>query len=495
MFIQFELPSAPTWFFLSLVLAIGLFFRFNRLLSIRNWDLCLLFLLAPGLLFLRHAQGTRTSVTTALPRRTGEEVCATLAAASAVIGTPAATPANGALVLGEASWAVHRPAAAVSEAEFRVWLGYLVLLIGSGYFLLRCLLDVAIVRRPLYVPNVNRSALVWFGVVLLIVLGTKAVFAPREALPNPDRRSVVLERATTAAEAAADQLPFASAPVSNVALSNWIVGLIAVAGHVVVTAGLIWIGCRHFHSSTLGLSAAVLYLVLPYTAYHVQDIHHVFPAAIVIAALAAYRWPVVAGLLLGLGTGTVYFPLLLFPVWFGFYRGRGAWRFSAAFFAVALGFLAYFWLDPTLRPYLVSAMNLPDWRAWDFSAQPTAEGLWTGLELHYAYRVPLFIAYLILVVATAYWPSPKNLAHLIALSAALILGVQFWYADAGGIYVLWYLPLLVLLFVRPNLSERYAVEIDANRDWLLRGFRWFGRRRADRPEPVVAAPVGSSRLN
>ena len=56
------------------------------------------------------------------------------------------------------------------------------------------------------------------------------------------------------------------------------------------------------------------------------------------------------------------------------------------------------------------------------------------------------------LAAVAVWPSPKNLSHLIALSAAVLIGVQFWHADRGGAYVLWYLPLVLLMVFRPNLS-------------------------------------------
>jgi hypothetical protein len=158
----------------------------------------------------------------------------------------------------------------------------------------------------------------------------------------------------------------------------------------------------------------------------------------------------------------------------GFYR-RGGWgRFVGAFSGVMGLFALYWWIDTSLHPYWQATMTLPDWRAWDVSTRPMAEGLWTGLELHYAYRFPLFIGYLALVIVSIFWPSPKNLAHVIALSATLILGVQFWYADAGGIYVLWYLPLLVLLFLRPNLSERFAPPIDRSKDWLFRVGRWAG---------------------
>jgi hypothetical protein len=104
--------------------------------------------------------------------------------------------------------------------------------------------------------------------------------------------------------------------------------------------------------------------------------------------------------------------------------------------------------------------------------------------------LPVFIAYLAFVLTTAFWPSPKNLAHLIALTAAALLGVQFWYADEGGVYVLWYLPLVLLLVFRPNLADRQPPAIIPETDWLRRVGRRLvraARRAVGVPEPV--APV------
>ncbi|HUG93464.1 MAG TPA: hypothetical protein VML55_21675, partial [Planctomycetaceae bacterium] len=41
-----------TWFYLSLLLIVAVYFRFNRLWSLRNLDLALLLSISPGLLFL-----------------------------------------------------------------------------------------------------------------------------------------------------------------------------------------------------------------------------------------------------------------------------------------------------------------------------------------------------------------------------------------------------------------------------------------------------------
>jgi hypothetical protein len=45
--------------------------------------------------------------------------------------------------------------------------------------------------------------------------------------------------------------------------------------------------------------------------------------------------------------------------------------------------------------------------------------------------------------------------------------LQFWYADQGGVYVLWYLPLLLMLVFRPNLRERRPQLINPETDWLF----------------------------
>src|SRR5947208_13269791 len=55
-FFDFKLPTAATWFYFSLLLAVALFFKFSRLLSFRNWDVLTVFLLVPGLLLLQEAR-------------------------------------------------------------------------------------------------------------------------------------------------------------------------------------------------------------------------------------------------------------------------------------------------------------------------------------------------------------------------------------------------------------------------------------------------------
>src|SRR5262245_66295611 len=63
---QYEKINPATWVYLSSLLMIGLFFQFNRFWSVRNLDLVLLILLAPGLLMVNHArEGADKGVVTA----------------------------------------------------------------------------------------------------------------------------------------------------------------------------------------------------------------------------------------------------------------------------------------------------------------------------------------------------------------------------------------------------------------------------------------------
>jgi hypothetical protein len=200
-------------------------------------------------------------------------------------------------------------------------------------------------------------------------------------------------------------------------------------------------------------------------------------------AILAYRRPVYSGAILGVAAGTAFFPFLLLPLWIGFYRGRGAGRFTFGFLlasglslAVTAGVLL---LSGELGEHIRAMLSLSDWQPWK---APHTDGLWQGS--HWAYRLPVFIAYIAFVTLTAFWPTPRNLGQVIAQSAAVVIGIQFWYADQGGVYVLWYLPLFLLMVFRPNLTDVRPPEAQPmETGWikrLRRPFEWLHR-----PRPAV----------
>jgi hypothetical protein len=427
-FLRFNLPNATSWFYFSLLLAVAIFFKFSRLLSVRNLDVLTLFLLVPGLLLLQESHRSR--------------------------------------------------------------LAYLWLLGGSGWFLARCLFDLTLVRRPALNPNLNFGGLAWLAGALFVCLVVVAL-RPGERPAEPAAREPPLIQRT---QQEVEKLVPPKPPAGDAAdfdAALWARRILAIACHLAIVLGLMVVGWRHFQNPHAGMAAATFYLLLPYTAMDIRQWHYAWPMALTVWAVAAYRRPTLAGLLLGLAAGTVYFPLLIVPVWLSFYRGRGAGRFAGAFTLVAGLCLAALWLSDDLFRGLQQALAVPDWQPWRLEPIVNSEGVWR--DIHWAYRMPVFIAYLTFVVATAFWPTPKNLGHVLALSAAALIGMQFWYADRGGMYVLWYLPLLLLLVFRPNLSDRLPPAVQPETDWLHRLGRALARlaQRGFRLLlPVPPSPAG-----
>src|SRR5947199_9116130 len=134
-FFDFNLPNATTWFYFSFLLAVALFFKFSRLLSIRNFDIILLFLLVPGLLLI---QAARPAPGPAVQHPAVQAVG--LIGQGYTAGSPVAAAARVEVFA--------RHPHPTFEAGRWLWVGYLWLLCGSACFFGRCLLDLILVQRP-----------------------------------------------------------------------------------------------------------------------------------------------------------------------------------------------------------------------------------------------------------------------------------------------------------------------------------------------------------
>jgi hypothetical protein len=288
-------------------------------------------------------------------------------------------------------------------------------------------------------------------------------------------------------------------------LPLWVERGLALLCHLSVVIGLVLIGWRHFDDLRAGVSAGTFYLLLPYTFLFLPESplgirrwDHAWPMALVVWAIFWYRRPLLAGALIGLASSLAFFLVVLIPAWCGFYFRRGTSRFLLSFVIgaglglAALGFVL--WLNGDLPQSLQSDWTKFVWQPWK-RPDPTTPGFWQDMpsqsvtRLPAAYRVPVFIAAMALVLVSGVWPNPKNLAHVLALSAAALISIQFWYADRGGIYVLWYLPLLLLLVFRPNLSATQPPLPPAD-DWLVRLASSVGSgllRLLRRPRPIETA--------
>lgn len=442
--VLFEYDLNPTtWVYLSSLLLIGIFFKFNRLWSVRNLDLLGLIALAPGLLLVTHQ---------------------------------------------------HEP------------LGYAWLFAVGGVFLLRLLLDPIMVRRPLLEPNLTAGGLAFAAVCLLIFLLTNvATNRPTEDdLQGARRLEQILARQQApagtsdlahhgpgyplfylfASFANKAFLPLPAEAADTEAARRAVVEdatarSTAILGHLALIAGMVVVGARHFGNIQTAMAVATLYLLLPYTAQMTSRVDHVIPAALLVWAIAAYRRPVISGILVGLAAGVIYYPLFLLPLWCSFYWRRGLWRFAGGVAGVlVLLVCSLVFTSSSLESFLGQLQQM---FGWTTLLPEKLNGFW---EFHdEAFRIPVLVAFVALCASLAIWPAQKNLGTLVSCSAAVMLGTQFWHTRHGGIYMAWYLPLLILTVFRPNLEDRLALSAVVERPWR--------RRRKGPAEAPPAAPAGS----
>jgi hypothetical protein len=335
-FEEFNLPNSTTWFYFSLLLAIALFFRFTRLLSVRNLDVVALFLLVPGLLLLLEAQSRARIAQDELPRG----VANLLMESAATRLTPLAG-FDGALLLGSAV------GASSDTSSTLAWYGYLWLLCGSAFFFLRCLLDLVLVGRPALAPNLNPSGLIWLSLALFVCLVVVAFRKPAGPPGPVGKQSVAVNETQRRADYLVKQQTFLSDLMPDNSAA-FIEVMSAVICHFFIVGALAFIGWKHFQDLPGGVAAAAFYLLLPYTAYHVDQVHHVLPTVFLLWAVAAYRKPALAGLLLGLSAGIGYSTFFLLFPWLGFYWKRGQVRFLLSFGLAVLMIVGLLWAEGNL---------------------------------------------------------------------------------------------------------------------------------------------------
>jgi hypothetical protein len=242
-----------------------------------------------------------------------------------------------------------------------------------------------------------------------------------------------------------------------------------ICAHGAIVVGLILIGVRHFGNVGNGFGAAMLYLLMPYTSQLTGRVDHFLPAAFLVWSVLCYRRPIASGILIGLASGCIYYPLFLLPLWISFYWQRGWVRFVlGVVFALSLmaGILL---LTPS------EAGVLSDLRRMFGILKPVTTGLEGVWDLSIGgwdpiYRMPVLAACFALCLSFALWPARKNLGTLISCSGAVMLSSQFWMGWSGGLYMAWFLPLVLLTMFRPNLDDRVAEAVLSD--------SWFGKKKS-----------------
>ncbi len=444
---HYERVNPTSWAYLSSLLMLALYFKFNRIWSVRNIDLLLLTQLAPGLLLVQ--------------------------------------------------WAWENAGVAENAATIE-HLGLLWLFAIGGVLLVRLLLDSAMVRRPLLEPNLNAAGLMFLGGSLLFFLMANVVTgkpSPEDLYPARQAKEIRAEETENADSEQPDSfatkgpgywlvylLPRISTQTvigagppngretpaqrdqKNLVVLEATTRVMAILSHSMIVLGMIVIGYRHFENVTAGIASATLYLMLPYTALWTGEVTHAIPASLLVWAVVFYRRPMLAGMMIGLASGTMYYPLFLLPLWCSFYWNRGVKRFATGVLLMIVVLVMTMAFTSTSTEEFVD--HLLQMFGLRLPATKDLQGIWQFWSP--VYRFPILALFVALSVSFAIWPTQKNLATLISCTASVMLGAQFWHPYDGGVYVAWYLPLLLLTIFRPNLEDRVALTKISEGWWMAR---------------------------
>jgi hypothetical protein len=358
------------------------------------------------------------------------------------------------------------------------------------------------VRRPLLEPNLTTGGLVFLGIALLVFLLANVItkrpqaddVAVAAAAEKLQAREGMVDADQLARQGPGYPLLFLLPQISTQRLftpdpagvdepggtgrrlvHETTARVMAIVSQLAIVTGMVLIGWWHFESARMGIAAAVLYLLLPYTATMTGRVDHALPGALMVWAVATYRRPFIAGALIGLAIGAIYYPVFLLPLWCSFYWERGARRFALGVTAALAVLVIGLWF--TSPDAAVFVGQLRQMFGWILPNKVSLEGFWALPGYDAVFRLPVLAAFIALIATLAIWPAPKNLGTLMSCTAAVLLGSQFWKAHNGGLYMAWYLPVLLLVVFRPNLENRVAM--------LVLGADWFPKRR--RPEAFTAA--------
>ena len=474
-------PIEPsTWAYLSSLLMLALFFKFNRFWSFRNFDLILIILLAPGLLMVHY--GTQQQQKLERSAMVGDSILEE----NGEMNLPLARNSSSLELVNGPPESEEIEVEDETRKPLNVWqqlqrYGFIWLFVVQFLWVIRLLNDQLLVRKPMLEPNLKLGGLVFLCCSLAIFLFANVLLSEPANLAGPEGAVNLVKRNS---EEAAQQLQkygpgypllhlvptiqtFVDKPESSGAVDAdpstpgqteliEVARIMAILSQIAIVLGLIYVGHAHFGNFQMGVAMATIFLMLPYTAQYAGDSMHLLPGALLVWAIACYDRPFAAGVLIGSAAGVCYYPLFLLPLWISYYwdRGRSEFILGAAI-AITL---------------VVSSLSLTSADFSGFLAQlksifgfiwPRSEGLGGIWALNWVswFRLPLLVGYFVLCISYAFWPIRKDLGTLISLTAAAMVAVQFWHGDGGGLYLAWFMPLVLMIVFRPNLDHKTAVEV------------------------------------
>ena len=471
----YEKIVPTTWAYFSSLLMLALFFKFNRFWSIRNLDLLLIIFFAPGIILIDFGSRLDFAASAIAP-----PAIEALETADEYLQDELLSPNAPAVSNSDENVVPSYKQELLKRAERYQRFGYYWLLSVCLLYLIRTLIDPFLVRRPLLSPNLSIGGLVFLMCSLMTFLYANILtsqpsaddLAAAKSSIKLIQREVAEQNEERELEKRGPGLPlFQLFPIiptfsngqelleadvdENLNVRRFAIASksLAIFSQSVLVLGLILIGHFHFSSARVGFGMACVYLLLPYTGQYMGHVMHVLPGAMLVWAVLCFRRPLIAGIFIGLASGTVYYPIFLLPLWISFYWEKGVRQFVLG--VIIAIFICVVSLAFTSSDIAHFAAQLRTTFGFWVPKMTGLEGIW-GLGWDSIYRVPILVAFVSLCASFVFWPAEKNLGTLFAYTSAIMLGVQFWHGFEGGLIMAWFLPTLLMTIFRPNTVGRDA---------------------------------------
>lgn len=228
---------------------------------------------------------------------------------------------------------------------------------------------------------------------------------------------------------------------------------------------------RRRNDHDAALTVVFVYAISPYLLGMIGELgleraSHIAGAPLLLFALLLLGRPALAGVLLGIATGMLYYPLFLTPLWFGYLRRRDGIRNGLAFLVgfATVGVLCVVMLMVMVKPVDDAQSPLGAFVDDTITQQQFKAGygnsplsFWGQYPALAAWGKPMTgVLYSLFCVALAFFPRRIGFERLIALTAAILVGTQLVLSFGGGTYIGFYLaPLILTLFgnSRPASSQ------------------------------------------
>ena len=323
---RYEVIPSTSWAYLSTILMVSIYFKFNRLISIRNLDILMLAMLAPGLLFVQHGDQQKRAIEKRLQdngivlqdyldSKMDEDESGDPESLSEGESADAPPVDSSDVSNLEAGNLKNQIVFFVKRLEFLESLqftGYVWLFFVGGMLMIRMLIDPYMIRRPLLEPNLEFSGLTFLTIVLLFFLIANIVAATvtqEDITAAESGKDLATAKAKETSESSSKgpgysllflfpTIPtFVAEPANGDSNEDSakstsltvVTKIMAIFGQLVIVVGIYLIGFLHFNNTRMGIGIVTLYLLLPYTAEMTGRIIHILPAAAMVWAVVCYR--------------------------------------------------------------------------------------------------------------------------------------------------------------------------------------------------------------